>query len=368
VFTVVLVAAVGSVPFLRWRRWPRDDRVASGRAVLPALVLATVIALVAGALSGLVALLVPGGSALLPHLWRVPINGAIWPLLVAAVAALTYALRQVTPLGWSVWALRRGLPPDAAPLAAAELRRTRIWRTVPAVLGALVGAAPGAVVNVAHDVWGVPLGVTGQRLMDLASTWPFDPLSLALVGYLLGAVLAEMTRRRPELPTEHEAAARLDRRTPSQYLTPLARRIPAVFTAVCVLAVIGARLRGGTEVWWPAVLAVALWLGATAAQRWVVRRPQRHVAADRLAVDDAFRSSSAHAIAGSSGALLLVMAAGAVQFLARTFGGDDPTGGMLGVALGLGLAAGIPLLWFGYGTAHRGRTPQRLADDAESVA
>jgi hypothetical protein len=56
---------------------------------------------------------------------------------------------------------------------------------------------------------------------------------LALVGYLIGSLLAEVTRRPP---VDRGAGARLEAQRPDQYLTPTARRLPAVLAAWVIAA------------------------------------------------------------------------------------------------------------------------------------
>jgi hypothetical protein len=357
--TGVLVVAGLWVPVRRWAAWAPEDRRASVRAVLPTLPLAVVLAAGAAILGVVVVLVVEvPGSGLVPVAWRVltDSNGVLFVLV--AGSALTYALRPVTAVGTAAWARRKGLPPDHAAAVGPELRRTRASRTVPAVIGAGIGIAPGMAYNLA--IAGDPFRPTpeAEQLLAATSTWPYDPLTLALVGYLLGVVGAELTRRWPA--ADARPVARLDARVPAHYLTRPARWIPAVLAAVTVAALLVAVLGGTEEALWPGLLAVVAAVVAAGVQRWVVRRPQRLTAEADLAVDDELRSSAAHAVTGSVGALLLVTAAGAIDLVLRTWDlHGTGVGGVLGVVVAVVLIAGVWGLWLGYGSAHPGVQSRR---------
>jgi hypothetical protein len=363
--TAVLVAAGLWVPVRRWSAWPREDRRASLRAVAPTVPVAAALAAAAVVLGVVVVLLVEApGSGLVPDAWQVLADGNGVLFVVAAGTALTYALRPVTRVGTAAWARRKGLPIEDASGVGSELRRTRSWRTLPAVLGAGIGIAPGAAYNlaIAGDPSSRP-SADAERLLAATSVWPYDPLTLALVGYLLGVVAAELTRRWPA--TESPPVARLDARVPAQYLTRPARWIPTALAATTVVALLLARLGGTDEALWPGLLAAIAAAVAAGVQRWVVRRPQRLTVEADLAVDDQLRSSAAHAVTGSVGALLLVTTAGAIDLVLRTWGLDGTgVGGVLGVVVAVVLFAGVWGLWLGYGSAHpgvRGRSREPVA-------
>jgi hypothetical protein len=362
--TAVLVAAGLWVPVRRWAAWPPEDRRASLRAVLPTVPVAAVIAAAAMVLGVVVVLVVEvPGSGLIADAWRVLVdsNGVLF--VVVAGSALTYALRLVTRVGGAAWARRKGLHPEDAAGAGPELRRTRAWRTLPAVIGAGIGIAPGSAYNLA--IAGDPFrpSADAERLLAATSAWPYDPLTLALVGYLLGVVGAELTRRWPA--ADDGPVARLDARVPAQYLTRPARWIPTGLAVATVVAVLLARVGGAEEALWPGLLAAIAAAVAAGVQRWVVRRPQRLTADADLVVDDELRSSAAHAVTGSVGALLLVTTAGAIDLVLRTWGLDGTrAGGVLGVVVAVALIAGVWGLWLGYGSAHpgvRGRSREPVA-------
>jgi hypothetical protein len=353
--TGLLVAAALWLPVRRWLAWPAADRRASLRAVLPTVALAVVVAavvVVAGAV--VVVLLEAPDAGLVPEVWRVFSDGNAVLALVVATTALTYALRPVTRLGVAAWARRKGLAPETADGIGPELRRTRTWRTVPAVVGASLGIAPAIAYNLGLAVHGAPPTPEVEALQAATNVgWPYDPMTLALVGYLVGVVLAEATRRWPS--SDAGPVARLDARVPAHYLTRPARWIPTVLSGITVVALGLAWWAGTDESLWPGVLAVLAAAAAAAVQRWVVRRPQRLTAEPALSVDDELRSSAAHAVTGGTGALLLVTAGGAVQLAMRSLGVEDTrTGGIIGTVIAIVLIAGVWALWLGYGSAHPG--------------
>ena len=106
---------------------------------------------------------------------------------------------------------------------------------------------------------------------------------------------------------------------------------------------------------WIAGMAVAVAAAVEAAQRWILRRPQPFVAPDLVEADDAVRSSSIHALAGSGICCLLllaiapalVLADSRVQLLRWT---------MPWVALASLLGAGIAVRYYVY-RAWRVRRP-----------
>jgi hypothetical protein len=356
--TALLVVAGLAVPTQRFRRWPAADRRAAVRSVVPALARAVVATVGLVLLAGLVMVLVtPGASPLLPYVWRLvlPDAGLVLALPVM-VGALTVALREVTPRGWSVWAGRRGLDPDAPTTDPATLRRVRTWRTLPAVAGATIGLMPQALSNL-MSVHGVGGDALRQRLQDLAATGPVDPLTLALLGTLLGAVAVEVHRAHRSTRTTSASVARLETRTPAAYLTPVARWLPFGLAGLAATLTVAARAAGIAATWWPAAAGVALTVGAVAVRHWIVGRPQRLVGAEATAVDDAFRSSAAHAVTGTTSALLLLLVVGSLQPL--VVGPDGQTWGGAGIAVGFALVVGVAWSWFGYGSGHPGRTPAR---------
>jgi hypothetical protein len=352
---LVAAAAAGLwLPLRRFRSWPGGDRRAAVAAVGRAALAALPLAYLASALGAAATVLVIGPEpGFVPEAWAVPLAPAAWPFLLLAVVALLFALRPVTPLAAATWAARRGLAAPTPTWVARELRRLRVWRTVPAVLGAGLGAGPSVASARWLEVHGPARAAEGMVLAEASMVWPFDPFTLALTGYLLGLAIAEATRRHP---SSVSPAARLTVRVPSSYLTRPARRIPSVFAGVTVVASTVA-WAAGEAVWWPAVAAVVLVAVVLVVQRWVVRRPQRLERPVDLHADDVLRSSAAHGLSGASGALLLITAVGATDAAFRALGFDVFAGAIAGAVLAGLFIGGVWALWLGYGSAHRGRVP-----------
>jgi hypothetical protein len=352
VATAALLVAALWLPVRRMRSWPAADRRAAAVAIArtaPVAVLLAVVASITGAVVASLAWGPPASSV--GSLWRVPLDPAGLPFLLVAAAALTYALRPVTPRGLQAWAARKELPDPAPRWAGSELRRLRTYRTVPAVLGAGIGVGPAAAYNVLVGIHGESMATDGMVLMEASMRWPSDPLTLALVGYLVGLLAAEWTRRRPAADGAH--TARLAERTPAHYLTRPARWIPGILAGVTIVAVAVARLAGSDEAWWPAAAALVVVGTVLLAQRWVVRRPQRAAAGPDLQTDDALRSSAAHGLTGASGALLLLTAVGALDLASQATGfGGSTVGGIIGFVLAVVATGGVLGLWLGYGSAH----------------
>jgi hypothetical protein len=351
---VALIAAGLWLPLCRFRSWPELDRRAAVRAVGRAAPAAIGLAYVASALGAAVSILVLGPDrGFVVEAWAAPLATGAWAFVVPATAALLFALRPVTPLAAAQWAARRQLATPTPVWVPQELRRLRLWRTVPAVIGAGLGAGPSAASARWFEVYGPERGVEGMVLTEASMVWPFDPLTLALTGYLLGLVIAEATRRRP---APGSPVARLTARIPSNYLTRPARWIPGVLAGVTLLAATVARV-AGEAVWWPAAAALALAAAVAGVQRWVVRRPQRLERPHDLHADDVLRSSAAHGLAGASGALLLITAVGATDAATRALGIDMFASAIVGLALAALAIGGVWALWLGYGSAHRGQVP-----------
>jgi hypothetical protein len=360
-----LVVAVLWRPLRRFRSRPGEDRRSAARSVGRAAPAALVLAYVASAGGAAVTILALGPDrGFVTESWAVTFSPLALPFLIPAIAALLFALRPVTPLAAATWAARKGLATPPPVWAAQELRRLRAWRTVPAVFGAAIGAGPSAAYARWLQVHGPGQAAEGMVLSEASMVWPFDPLTLALVGYLTGLVIAEATRRHP---APGSPAARLTPRVPANYLTRPARWIPVVFAGVTVLAATVART-GGETVWWPVLAAVILAAVVLVVQRWVVRRPQRLERPDDLHADDVLRSSAAHGLSGASGALLLLTAVGATDAATRAFGMDAFAGAIVGAVSAALTIGGVWALWLGYGSSHRGQVPLPPVRSEEPVA
>ena len=224
-----------------------------------------------------------------------PSLGPVEMLVLAAVVAFAVLLvvgmvRAARPEAAHEWAARHGveLSDRTRPMVTAYLTRSRRFR--------LVGALAGLVVPLGTDVPGFEL----------------------LVGYLLGALVAELSHRR--LTPDGAMAASLSPRVLGDYVPG---HVPVVLRGVSVAAAVLLPL----HVWGPqrrapgvTVDEAAMAMGGLAALvlplvveyllRRMVARPQPAVAPDLVAVDDAIRAASAHTAAGAGiGACLLVLGA-----------------------------------------------------------
>jgi hypothetical protein len=166
------------------------------------------------------------------------------------------------------WAQERGfeLTPENRPVVARYLRRARLLPT----LGALVGVLLPAVVEL---IWHGELVILGFHSDGSGAPYagPFE----AYIGYLLGALCAEVSLARPRDPARRSAS--LVRRDLDSYQP---RRLRLAQRA-----------------------------------RWIVRRPQPFTSPSLVAADDAIRAQSVHALAGSGLALLLVALSGVFAVL-----------------------------------------------------
>jgi hypothetical protein len=352
---LLLLALLGGgavVPLRRWLMWSPENRWRSVCSVVPAALLAlaaTTVVSVAG-VAVVLAIEVPG-SGLLGRVHLTLLDGNTLVVVVVGALAGTFSLRRPTPLAVVQWSLRHDVSASVGGDAAAELRRLRAWRTLPAVLGFAIGNAPGPAYNLAIDTVG-PSHPAAETLLA-AVGGAYDGFTFAVVGYLLGVVAAEVTRRRP---AGDAGVARLDARRSAGYLTDAARRLPPLLaTWVVAAAGVGSAV-GRAGPLWPVVGAVLLAAGVTSVQRYVIQRPQRLTDPDQLALDDALRSSVAHALAGGASALLLVWALSATQ---SALVGNGTPSGAVGVILGVGGSVGVVALWMHYGSAHHGRQPGR---------
>jgi hypothetical protein len=227
-----------------------------------------------------------------------------WVLVITTAVALLAALlrwaaRPPDTAAIAQWAARYNLTlhPDDHHHLSQQLRRGRWLRTLGFVVPFVIGE--GATVW-----WGVayaqPLPPFPLRLLAAPSAWA--------VGYLLGAVAAELTRRPPH-PRQLRAAALVPRRLADYLPAWMLWAERAVAVAVLALVPLGssgepwAHSRGITT----AVAAIAVVALVEVTLRVMVRRRQPVATTGELAIDDALRSTSIHRAAGSGLAALLFL-------------------------------------------------------------
>jgi hypothetical protein len=342
-------------------RMPAADRREAAASLVRAGVLAVPFALITTLLGLLTVLVVEvPGSGLFTHVPEMLRDGAGVFVIVIGVVAGIAGFRRPTTRAITDWSRRHAVPASMAARATGQLQRLRAFRMVPAMLGAAVGLSPSPAYNVALSAFGDD-HPTSRALQYAPDS--FDPFALALGGYLLGVLLAEVTRK-PFV--DGGPGARLETRRPGQYLTPTARRLPTVLAAAVVVSMAVGAMVGRPQAWWLMLVAAAVPAVVALAQRFIVRRAQPAVDADALALDDTLRSSAAHALSGGASALLLGWALVSTRY---ALGADPNNTSAAGLVLALVAMAGAYGIWVHYGSAHRGRRPDRSTspDAAEAV-
>ncbi|HEY6532603.1 MAG TPA: hypothetical protein VIY72_09875 [Acidimicrobiales bacterium] len=219
-------------------------------------------------------------------------------LFLAAVVVGLAVLRggQVTRRSAAFWASERGLTLtiENEPMVTGYLRTAGLLRRI--------GVVAGLVLPVLF-AWALGLRP--------GSGW-FGP-GWIFAGYLVGALYAEVSLRRPAGRRASATPRRL-----ADYLRPslligqwvLAGLVVAAATAALVTPGAGERL-GMTLA--PVVVVAALGLVSAPllvmTERWLVRRPQPVVSPSQLAADDAIRSQSVQSIAASGMAAQVLLLA-----------------------------------------------------------
>jgi hypothetical protein len=222
------------------------------------------------------------------------------------VAALLVTLGLVVRNAWAgrrrwnptVWAQEMDLQltPRNEAIVRSYIARTRLLRSTGALLGLF---APNFYQAFVGDPPPVPVDF---GLFD------------ALLGYLLGAVIAELTIKRPKAD---EPSASLIPRELTDYVPPMfvtALRVSALVALALVplYRLLPARQRlidlndfPPEIVILPMIILVGV--GVELLQRYIVARPQPAVDSDLVNADDAIRSASVHALAGAGIALELLL-------------------------------------------------------------
>ena len=147
----------------------------------------------------------------------------------------------------------------------------------------------------------------------------------AFIGYLVGAVCAEVSLARP-LGAARRSASLVPRELgdylPRRMLTLQRGLAIAVVPGVLVLGLVPYDARASQPGWLGLVTGAAAFaafgVGLEALERWLVRRPQPFTGVSLVAADDAIRAQSVHSLAGSGLALLLVVWSGIFAVLAAS--------------------------------------------------
>jgi hypothetical protein len=207
------------------------------------------------------------------------------------------------------WADDHGveLTPENRPMVRHYLRKARLLRTWGGVAGATLPSLIDLVVNGRVQVLG--FGTDGESA----------PLGFGtiFVGYLAGALVAELSLVRPIGPARR--AARLAPRTLADYLPyrfVLAQRALAVVAGLGLLAIAVVPYPDSvSSPGLPSSIAMAAGVlafaaGVEAVERWFVRRPQPFTNPALVVADDAIRGQSIRAVAASTLSLLLLLCCG----------------------------------------------------------
>lgn len=213
------------------------------------------------------------------------------------------------------WAAARGLEltPENRPVVARYLRRARLLR----ICGALAGVLLPTLVEL---IWHGELVILGFHSDGSAA--PYAGPMEAYIGYLLGALVAEVSLARPRAPGRRSASL-----APRELGDYLPRRLLLGQRALGVAVVLGIVVTGlvpyssaASDPDWPALAGGAAFFGAFAValevvERWIVRRSQPFTSASLVAADDAIRAQSVHTLAGAGLALLLLALSGVFAVL-----------------------------------------------------
>jgi hypothetical protein len=214
-----------------------------------------------------------------------------------------------------VWARARGfeLTPENRPVVARYRRRSRVLPICGAVVAVLLATLVELVLHGELVILGFHSDGSGAPYAG-----PFQ----LYIGYLLGALVAELSMVRARDPGPRSASL-----VPRELEDYLPRRLLLAQRALGVAVVLGVIVMGlvpypspASEPAWPALAAGAAFFAAFAAgleviERWVVRRPQPFTDPSLVAADDAIRAQSVHALAGAGLALLLVALSGVFAVL-----------------------------------------------------
>jgi hypothetical protein len=179
--------------------------------------------------------------------------------------------------------------------------------------------------------WGVLAGLFLPSLIALAlgagdaTPVPQNPVWI-FVGYLVGALYAELSLVRPVDPRRR--AASLVPRELGDYLPRRLLMAQRVMGALILAAGVAVVLVPFRDDWFDvdrllclvvAVTGAAVAVGLERVEAWVVQRPQPFASPSLVAADDAIRSQSVHSLAGSGLAVLLL----AFSYLSYTLAMSD---------------------------------------------
>ena len=185
---------------------------------------------------------------------------------------------------------------ENGPMVVRRLARVRAARTLGGLGGALLGGAAGLV------------GLHVNLLIAIP------------VGYLLGAIVAELPSRRDRVAASHPAATLVPRRL--RDYVPLWIVVAPPIVIVVTLAIDIASASGsqrpnlgyneagrGAVGFGALMLASGLTLGTA---RMILYRRQPYTTAEMVSADDALRAASLHCVCGGGFAIVAVIASGSI--------------------------------------------------------
>lgn len=203
-----------------------------------------------------------------------------------------------------------------------------------------------------------PGSPTQERLVGIASGGipGLEGWSPPILGYAVGAVVAEVLRRRvPVTGLTGVTRADLRPRAQAAYMHPLARWGPIALAAVGLVVAAATGMAGLEVVAGPSSVALAVvsisTLVVAEPVRWfIVRRRQRAGSTETLAFDDAARTTTVHAVSGSAIAIIgqsLGNHLGNAAFdLSGVWRWLAMGGSLISLAsIGIWLAYGVGLVW-----------------------
>lgn len=219
--------------------------------------------------------------------------------------------------------------PASGPMVVRRLARVRSARTIGGLAGALLGGAAG---------------LFGLR---------FNVVFAIAIGYLLGAVVAELPSRRDRTNARRPAASLVPRRLRDyvpRWFVVAPVPIVAVTLVIEVAAAAGARRPNlGDDAAWHGFVGVSAMILASvltlATARTILYRRQPYTTPEMVSADDALRAASLHCVCG--GGVAIVAMIGSTSLWSVAVRSDVQLLRWITPWLGLALMFSAYVAWFG---------------------